>query len=77
MAINDFKNKVVFVGFSGATQPEQDLVRDDYHTVFSNPDGLYISGVEIAATAVANLLESKPLTPLAYPDSLTAIFYSD
>ncbi len=73
-ATNDFKNKVVFVGFSGATQPEQDLVRDDYHTVFSNPDGLYISGVEIAATAVANLLENKPLTPLAYPDSLTVIF---
>ena len=56
----DFKNKVVFVGFSGATQPEQDIVRDDYHTVFSNPNGLFISGVEIAATAFANLLENKP-----------------
>ncbi len=60
----DFKNKVVFVGFSGATQSEQDLVRDDYHTVFSNPDGLFISGVEIAATAFANLLENKPVRPL-------------
>lgn len=73
-SVHDFKDKVVFVGFSGATQPEQDLVRDDYHTVFSNPDGLYISGVEIAATAFANLLENKPLTPLAQPDNLMILF---
>lgn len=69
-----FKDKVVFIGFSGATQPEQDLVRDDYHTVFSNPDGLYISGVEIAATAFANLLENKSLTPLVQSDSLMILF---
>ncbi len=56
---NDFRDKVVFIGFSGSSQPEQDIVRDDYHTVFSNPDGLYISGVEIQATAFANLLENR------------------
>ena len=72
--IVSFKDKVVFIGFSGATQIEQDLVRDDYHTVFSNSDGLYISGVEIAATAFANLLEIKPVTPLPYLESLIAIF---
>ncbi|WP_297324222.1 adenylate/guanylate cyclase domain-containing protein [Nitrosomonas sp.] len=70
----DFKNKVVFVGFSGATQSEQDIVRDDYHTVFSNPDGLFISGVEIAATAFANLLENKPVRPLPLPGSLAFLF---
>ncbi len=74
-ATDRFKDKIVFIGFSGATQPEQDIVRDDYHTVFSNPDGLYISGVEIAATAFANLLTNKPLTPLAYPNNLTVIFF--
>ncbi|UJP04872.1 MAG: adenylate/guanylate cyclase domain-containing protein [Nitrosomonas sp.] len=67
------KDRVVFVGFSGATQPEQDVVRDDYHTVFSNPDGLYISGVEIAATATANLLENKPLVPFSHQDGLIVI----
>mgnify|MGYP001601287313 CR=1 FL=1 len=72
----DFKDKVVFVGFSGATQPEQDIVRDDYHTVFSNPDGLFISGVEIAATAFANLLENKPVRPLPLPGSLVILFLS-
>lgn len=70
----DFKNKIVFVGFSGATQPEQDIVRDDYHTVFSNPDGLFISGVEIAATAFANLLENKPVRPLPLSGSLGVLF---
>jgi len=47
----NLEGKVVFVGFSGATQSEQEIVRDDYPTVFSNPDGLYISGVEIACQA--------------------------
>ena len=70
----DFKGKVVFVGFSGATQPEQDIVRDDYHTIFSNPDGLFISGVEIAATAFANLLENKPIRPLPLSGALGILF---
>lgn len=70
----DFRDKVVFVGFSGATQPEQDIVRDDYHTVFSNPDGLFISGVEIAATAFANLLENRPVRPLPLQGSLGMLF---
>jgi adenylate cyclase len=70
----DFKDKVIFVGFSAATQPEQDIVRDDYHTVFSNADGLYISGVEIAATAFANLLEDKPIRPFPLTGSLAILF---
>jgi adenylate cyclase len=70
----DFKGKVVFVGFSAASQPEQDRIRDDYHTVFSRSDGLYISGVEIAATAFANLLEDKPLRTLSPPANLFLVF---
>lgn len=70
----DFKNKIVFVGFSGATQPEQDIVRDDYHTVFSNSDGLFISGVEIAATAFANLLKNKPVRPFPLLGSSGILF---
>ncbi len=70
----NFKDKVVFVGFSAATQPEQDKVRDDYHTVFSNPDGLFISGVEIAATAYVNLLHSKTIQPFSFTASLGLLF---
>jgi adenylate cyclase len=71
---NDFRGKAVFVGFSAATQPEQDRIRDDYHTVFSRSDGLYLSGVEIAATAFANLLDDRPLRPLPLPLNLVAVF---
>jgi adenylate cyclase len=52
------KGKAVFVGHSPFSQQEQ---IDRFYTVFSQPDGLDISGVEIAATAFANLLETKPV----------------
>ncbi len=71
---NDFNDKVVFIGFSAAAQSEQDRIRDDYHTVFSNPDGLTISGVEIAATAFANLLENQSIRPFPFVGSLGLLF---
>lgn len=61
----DFSEKIVFVGFSAGTVSEQDQVRDDYHTVFSLPDGLTLSGVEIVATALANLLENEAIHPVS------------
>jgi len=62
----DFKDKVVFVGFSEYLQPEQ---KDNFYTVFSQDNGLDISGVEIAATAYSNLKNNeniKTLTPFFY-----------
>lgn len=58
------KGKAVFVGYSGQFQAEQ---KDGFHTVFSQPDGMDISGVEIAATVFANLLEHRSVTPLPLP----------
>ena len=67
----DFKNKVVFVGFSEQRQPEQ---KDGFYTVFSqNDSGLDISGVEIAATAFANLLEDSPVRPASPAGHLALI----
>lgn len=66
--------KVVFVGLSATTQSENELIRDAYHTVFTDPEGVKISGVEIAATAFANLLENKPVKPLPYGGSLGLLF---
>lgn len=63
---HDFKGKVVFVGFSEFLQPEQ---KDNFYTVFSQPNGLDISGVEIAATAFNNLLNRetiKTLSPFSF-----------
>jgi adenylate cyclase len=63
----DLAGKAVFVGFSAFSQPEQDRIRDDYQTVYSQRSGLDISGVEIAATAFANLTEDRPVRPLSFP----------
>ena len=60
----DLAGKTIFIGFSAETVSEQDKVRDDYQTVFSLPDGLALSGVEIAATAFANLLEGESIRPV-------------
>ena len=57
----DLSGKAVFVGFSEQLQPEQ---KDGFYTVFSQDDGLDLSGVEIAATAFGNLLEGRTLKPL-------------
>lgn len=57
----DFKNKIVFIGSSDSSPFEQ---TDTYSTVFSKPNGQNLSGVEICATAVANLIEDNPVRPM-------------
>jgi adenylate cyclase len=57
-----WRGATVFVGFSDRTQPDQ---ADEFLSVYSQPSGLDVSGVEFAATAFANLVESKSLMPLA------------
>jgi len=58
----DLEGKVVFIGLSEQLRPEE---KDGFYTVFSQSNGLDISGVEIAASAFANLLEDMPIEPLA------------
>ena len=57
----DFKGKAVFVGLSEILLSE---TADSFHTVFSQANGVFISGVEIAATAFSNLLEDTPIKPI-------------
>jgi adenylate cyclase len=59
--LEDLNGKVIFVGLSEQLRPEE---KDGFYTVFSEPNGLDISGVEIAATAFANFLENSPVKPL-------------
>lgn len=63
------KHTAVFIG-----QTASNWVRanDEFYTVFSGKSGEDISGVEIAATAFANLLEGKTVTP-AGPVASSAI----
>jgi adenylate cyclase len=58
-ALPDLSGKVVFVGRSELVSH----LGDDFSTVFSKPDGVDLSGVEIAATAFANLLDGRALVP--------------
>lgn len=59
-----FAGRMVFVGFSAESSGAQDRLRDDYRTVFSDASGVDVSGVEIAATAFANLQQGRPVSPL-------------
>ncbi len=58
--VADVQGKIVFVGLSEWLQTEQS---DSYTTVFTRDDGVDLSGVEIAATVTANLLEGRPVKP--------------
>ncbi|MEK7703281.1 MAG: CHASE2 domain-containing protein [Nitrospirota bacterium] len=55
--------KAVFIGLSEVIPDRQ---TDGFYTVFSQQNGLDISGVEIAGTAFANLLENRPIRPLPF-----------
>lgn len=55
------RGKAVFVGL---TEFDATLQRDTYPTVYSNARGVDLSGVEIGATAFANLLEQSDLRRL-------------
>ncbi|MBL0701458.1 MAG: adenylate/guanylate cyclase domain-containing protein [Desulfosarcina sp.] len=66
-----FKDKAVFVGVSEYLRPEQE---DGFYTVFSQASGVDISGVEIAATAFANMLEDMHIKPLNLLYHLSFIF---
>lgn len=59
------RGKAVFIGFSEPQPPPEQ--QDMFHTVFSRADGVQLSGVEIAATAFANLLEGHRIGPLPPP----------
>ncbi len=67
----DFGGKAVFIGLSERSLSEQ---KDGFYTVFSESSGLDLSGVEIAATAFANLIEERPLQPISSWAHLIVLF---
>jgi adenylate cyclase len=60
----DVAGALLIVGLSESRQPEQ---QDDFISVFSQNSGVNLSGAELGATAVANLLEGRSLAPLSLP----------
>ncbi len=61
-SLNAMRDQIVLIGLSEPLQLER---VDTFYTPFSQDDGVEISGVEIMATAVANLLQDTSLRPLA------------
>jgi serine phosphatase RsbU (regulator of sigma subunit)/CHASE2 domain-containing sensor protein len=57
----DLKGKAVFVGLSEIILADR---KDSFYTVFSDANGIFVSGVEIAATAFANILKDTPVRPV-------------
>ena len=66
----DWDGAAVLIGFSDRTQPNQD---DEFLSVYSQRSGLSLSGVEVAATALANLVEDRTLKPLPIPHHLALV----
>jgi adenylate cyclase len=63
-------SNMVFVGYSDLYDPDQP---DRFYTSFTGKDGVDLSGVEIMATAYANLLSRRTLTPSATAISALAV----
>lgn len=59
-----FFNKMVFIGYAETLRPEQ---VDHFPTVFSSGDGVALSGVEITATAFADLLHDSSVRRAQQP----------
>lgn len=61
-----FKNKIVLVGYSDDIEPEK---YQGFYTTFSKASGKVISPIELAATAVANIIDQSWLKPLPMDDA--------
>jgi len=66
----DLNGKAVFVGLSERLRPEE---KDGFYTTYSQTSGVDISGVEIAATAFANLLENRHVRPFSLKAHIATI----
>jgi adenylate cyclase len=66
----DVKDKAVFVGLSEKVLADR---KDSFYTVFSQANGIFISGVEIAATVFSNLLEDKPVKAISVAYFITLV----
>ena len=68
----DLKGKAVFVGLSEILLAER---KDSFYTVFSQANGIFISGVEIAATTFSNIIEDTTVKPISLYFYIFIIFW--
>ena len=65
------RGRVVFIGAAWRTWSSQ---KDGFYTIFSQEDGLDVSGVELAATVFSNLFEGRSVRKLAVIWSIVLLF---
>jgi adenylate cyclase len=63
----DLRGKAVFVGLSEILLAER---KDSFYTVFSQGNGVFIGGVEIAASAFLNILDEATIVPINLPSHI-------
>lgn len=68
----DLKGKTVFVGLSEILLADR---KDSFHTVFSQADGVFLSGVEIMATVYANIRDNISLKPIGLKSNILLLFF--
>lgn len=68
----DLEGRAVFVGLSELLRPEE---KDGFYTTYSQSSGVDISGVEIAATAFANLMENAHVQPFSLPTHIFLVLF--
>lgn len=66
----DLAGKAVFIGVAELDDPGQP---DGFYSVFTRPDGVDLSGVEIAATAFANMLTGRAIEPASATSAAAVI----
>ncbi len=62
--LSALRDKIVVVGFSELAEAQQD---EHYPSVYTSTAGIKLSGAELLATAVANLMGEASVVPLAPP----------
>ena len=69
----NIRGRVVFVGAARSSWSNQ---KDGFFTVFSRPDGVDLSGVELAATVFSNITENRTVQYFSAWQSIGLIFFS-
>jgi serine phosphatase RsbU (regulator of sigma subunit) len=67
----DLKDKVVFVGLSEILLADR---KDSFYTVFSQADGVFVSGVEIMASVFANIRDDTQVHPIGLKAYVLLVF---
>jgi adenylate cyclase len=68
----DLQGKAVFIGLNHEAEMAE---KDGFYTTFSDAEGRHISGVEVAATIFANLIDGSIINPVPFIGAAALIFF--